>query len=77
MNRWLVWILIPLLIVAQQDYWQWDNTSLLLGFLPYSLAWHMGVSLLAAACWWAITQFAWPSDDSLIQQVPGDKGETP
>jgi hypothetical protein len=71
MKRWLVWIFVGLLIVAQQDYWQWSNTSLLFGFLPYSLAWHMGVSLAAAACWLVITQVAWPSDESLLRKVPG------
>ena len=75
MKNVLVWILVPLLIIAQQDYWQWSNTSLLFGFLPYSLAWHMGVSLAAAAAWLAITQFAWPSDESLLQKLPGDEGD--
>ena len=75
MNRLLVWLLVPLLIVAQQDYWQWSNTSLLWGFLPYSLAWHMGVSLAAAASWLAITLWAWPSDESLLRKLPGEEGD--
>jgi len=73
MNRLLVWILVPLLIVAQQDYWQWDNDTLLFGFLPYSLAWHMGVSLAAAGSWLAVARFAWPSDESLAREVHGEE----
>lgn len=73
MKRWIVLIMVALLIIAQQDYWQWSNTSLLMGFLPYSLAWHMGVSVAAAAGWFVVTLVAWPTDESLLRKVPGEE----
>lgn len=70
MRHYMVGIIVILLVVLQQDYWQWHNTALVLGFLPYALAWHMGVSVLAAAAWFAVTRWAWPSDADLAQHVP-------
>jgi hypothetical protein len=56
----LVWILIIVLVVLHQDYWQWEESGLVLGFLPYCLAYHAGISLAAAAVWWLATRFCWP-----------------
>ena len=55
-----VWLLVGILVVLHQDYWQWDNASLWFGFLPYTLAYHAGLSLLAAAAWWLATCCFWP-----------------
>lgn len=53
-------ILILGLVVLHQDYWQWNNATLVFGFLPYQLAYHAGLSLMAALVWlWAV-QFCWP-----------------
>ena len=60
--KYLVGSLVVLLVVLQQDYWQWDVTSLVYGFLPYSLAYHVGISLGAAVVWWLAVQFCWPRD---------------
>ena len=61
--RYLIAILVLVLIILQQDYWLWDDTSLVFGFLPGCLAWHMGVSILAAAVWLFTVNFAWPVDE--------------
>ena len=60
--KYLVGSLVVLLVVLQQDYWQWDDASLVCGFLPYSLAYHVGISLGAAVVWCLAVQFCWPRD---------------
>ena len=59
--KYLVWTLIVLLVVFHQDYWQWDDGRLMFGFLPYALAYHIGVSLAAAVLWTLATKYCWPA----------------
>lgn len=61
--KYAVWILIALLVVLHQDVWFWDDAQLLFGFLPVGLAYHMGLSLAAAAVWWFATLVAWPIEE--------------
>ncbi len=58
--KYLIWFLIALLIVLHQDYWQWNDTTLLFGFLPRTLAYHAGLSIAAAGVWWLATVVWWP-----------------
>jgi len=57
----LLWLATIVLLVLHQDFWFWDNESLLFGFMPVGLAYQAGYSIAAACLWaWAM-QFAWPS----------------
>ena len=58
----LVWLLVIVLIVLHQDNWLWDDTRLVMGFLPLSMAYHIGLSVAAAVVWYMATIFAWPDD---------------
>ena len=58
--KYTVWILIVLLLVLHQDYWQWSNTTLDFGFLPRTLTYHVGISIAAAIVWMLATKFCWP-----------------
>lgn len=60
----LVALMLLGLLIAHQDYWQWNTNRLVLGFLPYSLAYQIGISLAASAGWWLVTLFCWPKEDS-------------
>ena len=72
----VVWTLIALLIVLHQDVWFWDDRRLVFGFLPVSLAYHMALSLAAAAVWWLATIFAWPvQDEEKTLAGRGEKGK--
>ncbi len=51
---------IVVLAMAHQDFWLWNDPSLVLGFLPVGLAWHAGFSVVAALLWLAVVRFAWP-----------------
>ncbi|MEQ8790943.1 MAG: DUF3311 domain-containing protein [Pirellulaceae bacterium] len=67
--KYVVWILIALLVVLHQDVWFWDDPQLLFGFLPVGLAYHMVLSLAAAAVWLLATIVAWPVDDEEIKSL--------
>jgi hypothetical protein len=58
----IVWILVVLLIVLHQDTWLWDDDSLLLGFLPMGMAYHIGISIAASIVWLLAVRYAWPAD---------------
>lgn len=58
--KYVVWGSLLLLVVLHQDYWQWDNATLVFGFLPYSLVYHAGISLAACVVWLLATKFCWP-----------------
>jgi hypothetical protein len=69
----LVWILILLLVILHQDYWAWDNSSLVFGWLPYPLAYHAGLSLAAACVWWLATRFCWPAGlEPRAEELPAE-----
>ena len=65
--RKLVYASIVLLAVAHQDFWWWTTAEpLVFGFLPIGLAYHAGISILAAILWALAVKYCWPIgvDDS-------------
>jgi hypothetical protein len=59
--RILIFGLIVLLGVLHQDFWwRGDHQTLLLGVLPVSLAYHMGISIAACALWGLACRYCWP-----------------
>lgn len=72
--KYFVGILLLLLLVLHQDYWQWDKNELLFGFLPYALGYHMVISLVTAFVWLLAVTFAWPKGlDDESASNGGDK----
>lgn len=47
---------------AHQDFWLWTDKTLVLGFIPVGLAYHLGYTLLAALTMAALVKWAWPAD---------------
>jgi hypothetical protein len=71
MKRSTLWLAFAVLAVLHHDFWWWDDATLVFGFLPIGLAYHMAFSV-AAACFWAIAvRYAWPSD---VEQLAHDGG---
>jgi hypothetical protein len=64
--KYVVILFLIALLVLHQDYWQWNDATLVLGVLPWTLAYHLGLSVAAAGVWWLTTLFCWPKepDDS-------------
>jgi hypothetical protein len=62
MKSYIVWGLVVALLILHQDNWFWADTTLVFGFLPVGLAYHMGISLAAGITWFLATRFAWPDE---------------
>ena len=57
----LTYALIALLFVLHQDFWLWDSETIVWGFLPAGLAYHLVFSLLSASVWAMALKTIWPS----------------
>ena len=66
------WILI--LGIGHFDFWLWDDDSLVFGFMPIALAYHAGISILAALGWWLVVLWDWPDE---IEAWAGATEEAP
>ncbi|TWU22098.1 hypothetical protein Pla52o_31460 [Novipirellula galeiformis] len=58
--KYIVWGLILFLVVIHQDVWNWGNDRLVLGFIPFTLAYHAGISIAASVVWFMAVTFIWP-----------------
>jgi len=71
--KYVFWILLLILIVLQQDYWNWDRRELLFGFVPHALAYHAVLCLVTAMFWIFVVNFFWPKE--LVDNVASDASE--
>ena len=55
-------IVFVVLAILHQDDWNWDNASLILGFMPIGLAYHALYSIVAATFWGIVMKVAWPHE---------------
>lgn len=62
MRRLIYLLLVGLAIVHQDFWWRADDKTLVLGFLPVSLAFHVGVSVAACVLWGMACRWCWPTD---------------
>ena len=60
--KYAVWLLVVLLVVLHQDTWNWDSDTLIFGFVPISLMYHVCISMAAGVVWYLAVVFAWPTD---------------
>ncbi|MEZ6096542.1 MAG: DUF3311 domain-containing protein [Pirellulaceae bacterium] len=63
----LIWLLILLLIFARQDFWYWEDETLVFGFFPIGFFYQALISVAAGVLWYLATIYCWPRD--LIEQV--------
>lgn len=61
--RRLIFGLIVLLVILHQDFWwRTDHRTLVFGFLPVSLAYHIGISVSACILWGLACRYCWPKN---------------
>ena len=78
MNPKLLWGWVVVLGILHYDFWYWSDRSLVLGFMPIGLAYHAVFSVVAAATWWLVSKYAWPSHvEAWAGQSDRDEGEGP
>ena len=44
-----LWLIFAGLVVLHHDFWWWDDATIVVGFLPVGLAYHVGFTIAAAA----------------------------
>ncbi len=71
--KYVIWLLVIVLIILHQDNWNWDDDTLVFGFMPITLLYHAGISVAAGVTWFLAIQFAWPTD--LDEETPATKSE--
>jgi hypothetical protein len=60
--KWLLVALMALVMVLHQDLWFWKDRTLVFGFVPIGLAYHVGYSLAASFAMWALVRGVWPAE---------------
>lgn len=61
--KYAIWLFVLLLLIIHQDFWNWDNGTLVFGFMPIGLFYHACISTAASVVWFLACQFAWPAPD--------------
>ena len=58
------WVAIMVLILAalHQDFWLWDDATLVAGVMPSGLAYHALYSVVVSLFWFLVVTRAWPSE---------------
>jgi hypothetical protein len=75
-----VWPLLALLVILHHDFWFWNDPTLVAGWLPIGLLYHVGLSLVAAGLWLFAVTCAWPSgldDESMSPGSADEAAEAP
>ena len=66
----LAWGVVIAAGILHTDLWAWDDERLVFGFVPWALAYHAGISILAAIAWALVVRFDWP--DGLEEWAAGE-----
>ena len=56
--RWVL-LLLPVLLILHQNYWMWEDGTLV-GGLPVNLLYHLTLCLLVPVVMWIVVKRAWP-----------------
>jgi Protein of unknown function (DUF3311) len=65
-------LLVAAVYVLHQDFWNWNDKSLVLGVLPVGLAYHAFYACLAATMMFILVKFAWPAKLEAEVEALGD-----
>lgn len=71
----LVYTALVALALLHQDFWFWDDPTLVFGFIPVGLAYHALYSVLAGLLWYLALTYDWPSDVEAFAQTPREEAE--
>ena len=58
----LILLIALVLTFLHQDFWNWDDPTLVLGVMPIGLFYHAVYSVVVALFWWWVVRVAWPSE---------------
>jgi hypothetical protein len=60
MKKYVVYLAAVALYILHQDWWNWDNRSLILG-MPVGLAYQVAFCVAASVLMFCLVRFAWPA----------------
>ena len=63
--------------MIHQDFWWWDDGSLIFGFLPVGLAFHAFFSIMAVGLWALAIKVAWPHHIEALVKEPAKNEDEP
>jgi hypothetical protein len=69
-----IWLLVALLIIVHQDFWNWDRQQIIFGFMPIGMFYHVCLSLVAAFVWLLACTLAWPEGIDDFEKPAAGKG---
>ena len=73
----LIFVLAIAMAVLHQDFWLWDDATLVFGFMPAGLAYHATYSIVAALLWALAIKIAWPHELEAMAEGDADAVITP
>lgn len=62
-----IYIAAIVLAILHKDFWLWDDTTLVFGFIPSGLFFHMLFSTACVILWSLAVVYAWP--DTVEEEV--------
>ena len=65
-----IWIAM---MAVHQDFWNWRDSTLVLGLVPIGLAYHVGYSVLAMLVMVFLVRRAWPRE---LEELERDEAGT-
>lgn len=73
--RTFVWFLVLVLAILHWDFWNWNDRTLVFGFVPIGLAYQAGFSIACALVWTLAVKFAWPTEiEEWADRAPDSEG---
>lgn len=61
MKCWSAAAAVSLAVILHQDTWLWHNATLVFGFLPAGLAYHLGYTVLVSLLMAGMVRWLWPA----------------
>jgi hypothetical protein len=74
MKRTTLYAALVILVLLHQDFWFWDDSTLLLGFLPVGLVYHALYCIATSLLMYLLVTRAWPDEaEAFANSSPDDE----
>lgn len=70
-----VWLLLTVLVMLHHDVWFWSDPTLVAGWLPVGLAYHIVLSIVAAGFWLFVVRCVWPQNLVTSHSQPSSRND--
>jgi hypothetical protein len=67
-------LLVIVVMLLHQDFWNWKDRTLVFGFLPVGLAYHAGYAIVASLTMALLVRYLWPRElEEEVEALQGEK----